>query len=280
MASLTETEIRAALPSWRPGDTLDRLVDFLVEVTSGPGAVPPARRIASTDFDGTLAVEKPLNPVQAFVSYLRGGAAPNPDADGPAEKHDPAKETAGWTVDRYADAARTFLANARHPTLGAPWTKVVYVPMLELLALLVRLDFAVYVVTGSSRDFMRVYDEDVLGLPLEHVIGTEVQITYVDGRLVRGDSIGAIDEGAGKPAKLWDRAGGLPLLAAGNTAHDIEMLSCARHSLLVVHDDAVREFAYTDAAALTAAEEQGWNLVSMRDDFATVFPPPPDPTRN
>jgi phosphoserine phosphatase len=150
-----------------------------------------------------------------------------------------------------------------------------YQPMLELMALLQALDFSVFMCTDSSRDFMRVIAGPAYGLRRERVIGSEVQIRAENGRLVRTATPVPLDDGPGKTVHLWDRTGTQPVLAAGNAAGDIDMLRAARFALVVHHDDDVREYAYDDRQILDAAAEGGWTMLSMRDDFARVWPADP-----
>jgi hypothetical protein len=119
-----------------------------------------------------------------------------------------------------------------------------------------------------------VVAEELYGIPRERVIGSSGTTELKDGKLVRGTGIEQpIDDGPGKPLHIWSRTGRLPLLAAGNSDGDIEMLQSAQFGLLVHHDDADREFAYDTGAekALVRAEENGWTVASMKDDFAEMF---------
>ena len=102
--------------------------------------------------------------------------------------------------------------------------------------------------------------------------GSEVQIQAVDGRLVRTAIPVPVDDGPGKTVHLWDRTGAQPVLAAGNAAGDIDMLRTARFALVVHHDDDVREYAYDGPQILNAAAADGWTVLSMRDDFARLWP--------
>jgi phosphoserine phosphatase len=119
---------------------------------------------------------------------------------------------------------------------------------------------------------MRVIAGPAYGLRREQVIGSEVQIQAVNGRLVRTATSVLMDDGPGKTVHLWDRTGTQPVLAAGNAAGDIDMLRAARFALAVHHDDDVREYAYDDPQILSAAAAGGWTVLSMRDDFARVWP--------
>ena len=147
-----------------------------------------------------------------------------------------------------------------------------YQPMLELMALLRDLGFSVFMCTDSSRDFMRVIAGPAYGLRRERVIGSEAAIQSLDGRLIRTATPVPLDDGPGKTVHLWDRTGTQPALAAGNAAGDIAMLKAARFALVVHHDDEVREYAYDDHQILAAAAEEGWTVLSMRDDFARMWP--------
>ncbi|HET7723090.1 MAG TPA: haloacid dehalogenase-like hydrolase [Propionibacteriaceae bacterium] len=257
-------EMAAALPSWRPGATRD----WLCETLASAADVPPADRVAAFDNDGTLACEKPESATKAYLLHLDPDARPR---DGHEVQRLLAGALAGLTTDDAALRAAAFLAQARHPRFGLPYPQLVYRPMRELVALLGRLGFSVYIVSDSSRDFLRVMSPTAYGVPVEHVIGSEAVLTWKDGRLVREARLMPLDDGPGKPGYVWERAYRLPWLAVGNAEGDTELLESARHAMLVRHDDAAREYAYEDEDVLDAARSRGWTVVSMRDDFADVF---------
>src|SRR5262249_42749353 len=151
---------------------------------------------------------------------------------------------------------------------------LVYQPMLELFDLLRENGFRVFVCSGGGRDFMRVFAEELWGIYKENVIGSSAAYTYTDGGFVRSPSmLGGVDVGPGKPEHIFAQTGRLPVLAGGNADVDIEMLQSATFALLVNHDDADREFSYVKGAeaSLAKAEELGWTVVSMKNDWTTVF---------
>jgi len=167
-----------------------------------------------------------------------------------------------------------FFAAARHPTLDVPYTEVGYRPMRELLDLLAANDFTVYICSAGGRDFVRPVSAQMYGIPRERVIGSATTLEYRDGEVYRTKGVEQpVDEGPGKPIHIWTRTGRKPLLAGGNADGDAAMLESARFGLLIHHDDAEREFAYDTGAehALAEAPKRGWTVVSMKDDFATVF---------
>ena len=167
-----------------------------------------------------------------------------------------------------------WVKTAKQPKLGVPYVELVYQPMLELFDYLKAHDFRLFVCSGGGRDFMRAFAERIWGVFKEEVIGSAVAYTYADGRIVRSDRmLGDLDLGPGKPEHIFAQTGRLPAFAGGNADVDIEMLTCAPFALLISHDDPDREFAYTKAAenSLARAEQLGWTVVSMRNDWATVF---------
>jgi phosphoserine phosphatase len=193
---------------------------------------------------------------------------------------------ADLTVEQYgADVAEFFRAGT-HPKLGRPYRDCGYQPMVELLRFLEANDFVVYIASGGDRDFMRPVAGDMYGIPPERVIGSSLALDYResddDSRdvLYKGE-MEFFDDGPTKPVRIWSRIGRRPLIAAGNSNGDVPMLRFARTPtrpalrLLVLHDDAEREFAYTAGAeqALDRAGVAGWTLVSIKDDWATVFGP-------
>jgi phosphoserine phosphatase len=265
---------KASLPSWRDGSARRSVIAFLQEITQGPDALPLADRVAAFDNDGTLACEKPHTALAGFL--LNRAAAAGAAAPSAANGHDVLRDLgvlfAGQTTAQYEEQARCYLGEALHPRFHRSYPMLTYQPMLELISLLHALDFAVFMCTDSSRDFMRVMAGPAYGLRRERVIGSEVQIRVIDGRLVRTAIPVTMDDGPGKIVHLWDRTGTLPVLAAGNAAGDIDMLRAARFALVVHHDDDVREYAYDDRQILDAAADGGWTVLSMRDEFARVWP--------
>jgi phosphoserine phosphatase len=286
------------LESWREGAARDAVLAFVRSVTEpGPGFVPESGRIATFDNDGTLWCEKPLYPQADFVlRRWRAMAAKDPSlatrqpykavAENDAEwlaamtSHVPelvqgvSEAFGGLTTEEYEAQVVEFFEQVPHPTLGVPYTKAVYRPMVELVRFLEEHGFRVFICSAGGRDFVRAVTEEIYGIPRERVIGSSAPLELRDGSLVRSAGVEQpIDDGPGKPVHIWARTGRDPLLAGGNADGDVEMLARARFALLVHHDDAEREFAYDDGAerALAEAVSRGWTVASMKDDFATVF---------
>jgi phosphoserine phosphatase len=190
---------------------------------------------------------------------------------------------AGITVEDFEAQADAFLRSAQHPTLGRAYLACSYTPMVELLGDLETNGFRNYIASGGGRDFMRPISQEVYGVPRQRVIGSSVSLAYQQdgggGKIVRKAEADVLDDGPEKPVRIWSRVGRRPLLAAGNSNGDIPMLAFAEQPgrpglrLLVLHDDPAREFDYTAGAeqALQLASTRGWTVVSIKDDWATVF---------
>jgi phosphoserine phosphatase len=189
---------------------------------------------------------------------------------------------AGRTVEDYADAAYAFVTKGDHPTLSRRFCDCGFLPMVELLRYLETNGFTCFIVSGGDRDFMRPIAAEIYGIPFERVVGSSNALRYredVDGgSLVYEAEPDVFDDGPVKPVRIWSRIGRRPILACGNSNGDSQMLQYAGGDrpalrLLVLHDDDEREFAYTAGAeqALERARSDDWNVISMRDDWATVF---------
>ncbi|MDR5817976.1 HAD family hydrolase [Caballeronia sp. LZ033] len=301
------------LPSWRNGAARSAILDFVSDVTREGSAtyVAPEARIAVFDNDGTLWSEQPA-PFQLLfmIDQLKAAAPQHPEWQrSPAYKalmtHDSSAlgqnkrallqllsvANSGMSTDDYDRAIRQWLAQARHPTLNRPYTALVYQPQLELLQLLKANGFTVWIVSGGTADFMRVWVTQAYGIPPEHVVGTQEKLSYAvrDGKpvLMREPGFDFIDDGPGKPVGIFRAIGRRPILAVGNSDGDREMLEYTAGgpgktlALLIHHDDAEREFAY-DRASPTArldtawdeAMTRGWVVVSMKQDWQMVYPAP------
>ncbi len=190
---------------------------------------------------------------------------------------------AGISVDDFEARADAFLRTTRHPTLERGYLECAYAPMVELLGYLEANGFTSYIASGGGRDFMRPITQEVYGIPRDRVIGSATTLEYTSGdaggTITHKPELDYLDDGPQKPIRIWSRTGRRPLLSAGNANGDMQMFEFSHHedrphlSLLVLHDDAEREFAYTAGAeqALERADKSGWTVVSMRDDWSTVF---------
>jgi phosphoserine phosphatase len=189
----------------------------------------------------------------------------------------------GVSVEDFEVKSDTFLRTARHPTLGRGYLETAYVPMVELLGYLAANGFTNYIASGGGRDFMRPISQEVYGIPRDRVIGSATTLQYTSdnrgGTITHKAEADYLDDGPQKPIRIWSRTGRRPVLAAGNSNGDIPMLDFTQHQdkpslrLLVLHDDSQREFAYTSGAeqALEQADKSGWTIVSIKNDWATIF---------
>jgi hypothetical protein len=189
----------------------------------------------------------------------------------------------GMSVEDFEAQSGAFLRSTQHPTLGRGYLQCAYAPMVELLGHLAANGFTNYIASGGGRDFMRPISQEVYGIPRERVIGSSAALAYTsDGRggtITHTAAPDYLDDGPQKPIRIWSRTGRRPLVSGGNSNGDLAMLEFTQHSdkpslrLLVLHDDAEREFDYTAGAehALERAEADGWTIVSIKNDWVTVF---------
>jgi phosphoserine phosphatase len=302
------------LPSWNEGGPKQAILNFVQEISdrTSPHYVPPAERIAVFDNDGTLWCEQPMY-FQAFFVFdrIRALASGHPEweeqepfaavlkGDLPAAlaggERDLLEMTmathAGMTSEEFSTIVEDWILTAVHPQSGRPFTKMVYQPMLELLSYLRSHDIKTYIVSGGGVEFMRVFSEQVYGVPPEQVIGSSIAARYEvrDGMpvIVRLPELHFIDDKAGKPVAIHRHIGRRPIMAFGNSDGDFEMLewttsgSGPRFGLLVHHTDSVREWAYDRAShigrldrALEEARSRSWTVVDMKTDWFEIFPRP------
>jgi phosphoglycolate phosphatase-like HAD superfamily hydrolase len=301
------------LPSWNDGPAKKAIMAFVCDVTREGSAnyVRPAERIATFDNDGTLWAEQPMyfqflfaidrvkalapnhpewKDKEPFASLLRGDMK-GVFAGGEKSVAELVMFThAGMTTEEFEQIVKGWVATARHPKTGRPYTEMVYQPMLELLAYLRSNGFKTFIVSGGGIDFMRPWTEKVYGIPPEQVVGSSIKAKYEmrDGKpvLIRLPELNFIDDKAGKPIGINSHIGRRPIAAFGNSDGDQQMLEWtqggkgARLMALVCHDDAEREWAYgaeskigTFSNALMAeAKKNGWVVISMKKDWKVIFP--------
>jgi phosphoglycolate phosphatase-like HAD superfamily hydrolase len=300
------------LPSWRTGPRKQALLDFVAAVTreGGPDFVPPSERIATFDNDGTLWVEQPAYTQLIFVlDRIRALAPQNPDwqqdpvfraaiagdmrgaAAGGTEgllKLVGAAQS-GQTPEAFQQIAAEWLEASRDRRWNRRYDELVYQPMLEVLAFLRANGFLTFIVSGGGVEFIRAFAERVYRIPPHQVVGSTQAIRpgEQDGRIVltREPRVDFVDDGPGKPVGIARYIGRRPIAAFGNSDGDYQMLRYTtegagrRFGLIVHHDDAEREYAYDREShigrldrAMDEAPRRGWQLVSMKNDWAKVFP--------
>lgn len=300
------------LPSWNDGSVKSAIINFVQSATDSQSVkfVPPMERIAVFDNDGTLWASHPIYVQLAFaLDRVKALAPQHPEwknkqpfkavlegdlktvmAGGEHGLLEIVMEThAGMTTDEFSKIVLNWMATARHPKTGRLYTNMVYQPMLELLAYLRANNFETFIVSGGGIEFMRPWTEKVYGVPPEQVVGSSIKTKFElrDGEyvLVRLPEINFIDDKAGKPIGINQHIGKRPIAAFGNSDGDIEMLQYtdsgkrAHLEMLVLHDDAEREYAYTCntevgrlCKGLELAKESGWVIISMKNDWKTIFP--------
>jgi phosphoserine phosphatase len=277
---------------------------------SHPDYVATEERIATFDNDGTLWCELPdFVQVSFMLDRIREMAPENPEWNDKepfssilsGERFNSANfslnetiqiyitTSANLTSDQYMGLATDWLNKSQHPRFVQPYTKCVYKPMLELLNYLRSEGFKIYIVTGGDEDFVRSFSDEIYGIPPEQVIGSALRVQLVEDNhsvsVVKLPQILVFDDGQEKTKEIVQNIGLRPIFAYGNSDGDIPMLQFAtsdnRHGmgLLNHHDDPIREYAYDRQFAaigkldkgLDMAEEWGWQVVSMKDDWKEIF---------
>ena len=284
-----------------------------VTTAGGPDFVPQPDRIAVFDNDGTLWCEQPVIQLAHIMERWVEMAQQNPalrdqqpwkaavdkdmtwfrtaikkhyggdESDMPAIAKGVLSAFEGLTTEEFAERVNNFFQTKSHPTLKRLYRDCWYAPMVELLRFLEAHGFTNYIVSGGGRDFIRQIASEIYGIPPERVVGTSSSIGFREqgdgGDLVMKAKLDVFDDGAIKPTRIWSRIGKRPIFAAGNSNGDIPMLQFANKPtrpalrLLVLHDDAAREFDYVSGAerSLALAKQYGWTVASMKKDWKVVF---------
>jgi phosphoglycolate phosphatase-like HAD superfamily hydrolase len=309
-----------SLPSWNEGAAKQAIFDFVRLTTdrASPSYVAVEERIAVFDQDGTLWVEHPmytqvvyslervpavvarkpaLKDVAPFKTVLSGNREARARLSMQDLEEILAATLTGMSVEDFNAEAKKWLETARDPRWGRHYTELVYQPMLEVLRYLRDNGFKTYIVTGGGQDFVRVYAQQVYGIPPEQVVGSAGGTTFgydEDGKpfLTKEPKLLLNDDKAGKPEGIHLMIGRRPYAAFGNSNGDREMLEWtgagtgARLKMLLLHDDPRREYVYGPAQGLPdskvgtftqalydEAKQKGWTVISMKNDWNEIFPP-------
>jgi hypothetical protein len=306
------------LPSWKDGAAKKAITEFVKTTTEkgSPQFVAPEARIAAFDQDGTTWVEQPmytqviyclervpavvkakpdLANVEPFKTVLSGNREAIAKFTMPQWEMILAATLSGMSVEEFSAEAKKWLDVAKDSRWKRPYTELTYLPMQEVLKYFRANNYKTYIVTGGGQDFVRVYSERVYGIPPEQVVGTAGRTSYryaKDGKpfLIKDPKLLLNDNNAGKPEGIHLMIGRRPYAAFGNSIGDKQMLEYtqagdgARLAMLVLHDDAKREYAYGPAQALPntkvgtftpalyeEAKKKGWTVISMKNDWKQIF---------
>ena len=300
------------LPSWNDGESKQAIVAFVNKVTreGSEDFVPAPERIATFDNDGTLWSEQPMyfqfiyvierikklapqHPAwkeqEPFASVLKGDMQQALAGGEKALLEMVMATHAGLTAEEFSKSVKEWLSTARHPKTVKRYTAMVYQPMLELLDYLRANDFKIFIVSGGGIDFVRVFSEEVYGIPPERVVGSSNKAKYEvrDGKpvIVKLPEIDLIDDKAGKPVGIHRHIGSRPILAIGNSDGDFEMLEWTttgdgpRLGMILHHTDADREWAYDRDShigkldrGLNESSGRNWNLIDMKKEWKNIYP--------
>ncbi len=310
-----------ALPSWNDGPAKKAIVEFVNKTTKTGSTdfVPVEERIATFDQDGTLWVEYPMYtqvmyclervpdlvkakpelakvaPFNAVLELLHGDRAAMEKLTMDDLMKILAATSTGMSTEQFAAEVKPWLAKAKDPRWKRPFTELTYLPMQEVMQYLRANGYKTYIVTGGGQDFVRTYAEKTYGIPPEQVVGTAGATKYgydKNGKpmLTKEPKLILNDNDGGKPEGIHMMIGRRPHAAFGNSTGDQQMLEYtkagdgARLAMLVLHDDAKREYAYGPAQGLPEAKvgtftqalydeakKSGWTVISMKNDWQRIF---------
>ena len=316
----TNQKIFDPLPSWNDGPAKTAIKEFVRVTTekSGSKYVQPEDRIATFDQDGTLWVEHPLygqlmycfdrvpdlvkakpelKDIEPFKTVMSGDREAISKLTLPDLEKIAGYTLSGMSEDQFTAQVKDWLSKAKDPRWKKSYTDLIYQPMLEVMKYLRDNGYKTYIVTGGGQDFVRVYSNQTYGVPPEQVVGSVGETEYVydsaagTSALIKLPKLMLNDDKGGKPQGIQLVIGKRPYAAFGNTAGDQQMLEYtttgggARLGMLVLHDDATREYAYGPAQGLPdskigtfsqdlydLAKKRGWIVISMKNDWKTIFP--------
>jgi phosphoglycolate phosphatase-like HAD superfamily hydrolase len=309
------------LASWNDGPAKQAILEFVKTTTTqgSPQFVPPEARIATFDQDGTLWVEHPMYtqvmyclervpelvkakpelknkpPFNTVLELLHGDRAAMEKLNQKDLEVIAVATLTGMLVEEFDAEVKKWIASAKDARWKRLYSELTYQPMKEVMQYLRANGFKTYIVTGGGQDFVRVYAEQTYGIPPEQVVGTAAGTKYgydKEGKpfLTKEPKLLLNDNNAGKPEGIHLMIGRRPFAAFGNSTGDKQMLEYtkagdgARLAMLVLHDDAEREYAYGPAQGLPdskvgtftqalydEATKNGWMVISMKNDWKKLF---------
>ncbi len=299
------------LSSWNDKATKQSIINFVNEITdrANPNFVSLDERIAVFDNDGTLWTEQPVYfQVQFVIDRIKEMAKDHPEWS----EQQPYKAVlendmktlfssdkwvselfvithTGMTTSEFYKIGHEWFKKAKHPKFNKPLTDMVFQPMLELMKYLRNNGFRTYIVSGGGQTFIRLFAEEIYGIPPEQVIGTlfETEYKIINGKpkINRLPKVFLFNDKGMKAVAIEKFIGIIPTMAFGNSDGDLQMLQYTqsgkgkRFMALVHHTDSIREYAYDRNShigrldkAWDEAVNNNWILIDMKKDWKVIYP--------
>lgn len=305
--SHTNVKQEEALSLWNDGEARSSIISFVAEITdqSGSHYMAPEDRVVVFDMDGTILAERPMYALFDYaIQKINEQIADNPEL----AKEQPYKAisendlgyfgTVGYfddnglysvilyandgdTEEEYNKQVTAYFETTTNKRFGVSNKQLVYAPVVQLIEYLQHNQFEVYLSTGSDVQFARAVCKDQIDIPPQNIIGTMV-LTKMENsasgiKLVRQhEFVQPINDEAGKPVNIKNKIGKQPIMIVGNSMGDYHMLEYSKEAsyslqMIVNHDDDEREHVYNSDEMEEACEQNGWQVISMKNDFKEVF---------
>lgn len=292
------------LSQWNEGPAKTSILSFVKTVTdqTNPNFLPVQDRVAVFDMDGTILLEKPnfvlfdfidrlvleqiarkpeLSQKQPYKAFFEQDWAYFGTLDLDGLYNILLDVTDGYTEDQYKEDVLKYFNTVIDDRYHKSYDQLVYVPVVQLIKYLQDNQFEVYIVSGSDPQFTRVFSEEAADIPAQNVIGTTVLTRWVEtdtgSYFIRvHEFVEPINDVAGKPVNILNKIGRVPVIAVGNSEGDYHMLEYSKNAplslqMIVNHDDSLREYNYEAEKMKMLCQENGWQEISMKNDFKVIF---------
>ena len=205
-----------------------------------------------------------------------------------------AEAFAGMAIEDYFQVVEAYKSTVAEGFHGMTRGEAFYLPMLEVVDYLLENDFIVYICSGTNRFTVRGLIDGVIDIPARQVIGTDFTIvasgqgeemdmhySYTeDDELLMGGTLITKNVKMSKVAQLEQELGQKPVLVFGNSTGDVPMAIYAdtdnpylTEVFFLLCDDTEREYGNLPKAEKVASicDEYGWQTISMKNDWATIY---------
>ena len=227
---------------------------------------------------------------------IREGGPTHTYAEDMAIRHaqQAARAYAGMTLVEFSDYITEILLREADGFTGMTYGEAFYQPMVEVIEYLQDNDFEVYVVSGSDRYLCRTLFEGTVDIPDDHFIGMDVALEGsgqgdTDGLdyqfnptdvLKRTDKLQVKNLQMNKVTAIAREIGRQPVLSFGNSGGDysMHMYTISNNpyksaAFMLIADDDQRDYGHPEKGEelRNKWESSGFNVISMRDDFKTIY---------
>ncbi len=170
------------------------------------------------------------------------------------------KYIAGMSLQEYRDLGEKYFRKY--------YSNKVFKPMKDLVSLLRQNGFEIWVITASPEGMYQQFLSKELKIPITHIVGIK---SVIKEGIITDEIIPPVPQDHGKKWAIETFVQDVPLLVAGNSRGDKEMIEFSKGLKMIINPDEHIAHDQTESIA-DYAKKNNWLIVKINDEPERNFP--------